>query len=109
MIQLLRTVFPSRLPRISYLARLFICIGAVALVYYIRGLADPAANIVMLLVWNYIAFFVVLPRARECGMPFLWAILALVPLFFPFLAIVLMFRPAAYRRSDVDEEGSLKT
>jgi hypothetical protein len=50
----------------------------------------------MLVAWNYIAFFVVLPRARECGLPFLWAFLALVPLFFPFLAIALMFRPAHY-------------
>jgi hypothetical protein len=59
--------------------------------------------------WTYIAFFVVLPRARECGMPFITAILALVPLFFPFYAIALMFRPAACRSSGVDKKGSLET
>jgi hypothetical protein len=48
----------------------------------------------MLVAWNYIAFFVILPRARECGLPFLSAFLALVPLIFPFLAVTLMFRPA---------------
>jgi hypothetical protein len=58
--------------------------------------------------WTYVAFFVVLPRARECGMPFITAILALVPLFFPFYAIALMFRPAAYRSSGVNREGPLK-
>ena len=109
MIPLLRTSFPSRLARIPYSARLFICISAVVLVYYMRGMTDTAANTTLLLVWNYIAFFVVLPRARECGLPFVWALIALVPLFFPFLAIMLMFRPPAYRRSDVNEEGSLKT
>ena len=104
MTRVLRTIFPSRLARIPYSARLFICTGAVALVYYIRGGADPAANTTMLLVWNYIAFFVILPRARECGMPFMWAIFALAPLFFPFPTIALMFRPAEYRRSDVNKE-----
>ena len=92
MIPLLRTIFPSRLDRISYSARLLLCIGAVALVYYLRGIDDPAANAAMLLMWNYIAFFVILPRARQCGMSFLWAVFALMPLVFPFLAITLMFR-----------------
>ena len=89
-------IFPSRLGRIQYSARLLVCIAAVVLIFYNRGLTDPLANAAMLVAWNYIAFFVVLPRARECGLPFLWAFLALVPLFFPFLAIALMFRPAHY-------------
>jgi len=81
--------------RIQYSVRLFLCISAVALIYYKRGITDTPANLAMLIVWNYVAFFVVLPRARECGFPFLWAFFALVPLFFPFLAVSLMFRPAA--------------
>jgi uncharacterized membrane protein YhaH (DUF805 family) len=60
----------------------------------------------MLVAWNYIAFFVILPRARDCGLPFLWALLALVPLFFPFLAVTLMFRPAPYQFSELRDQTS---
>lgn len=88
--------------------RLFACIGAVVVVYYELGLADTAANTAMLLIWNYVAFFVVLPRARECGMPFMYAIIALVPLFFPFLATALLFRPAEYH-FNVREKSTLET
>src|SRR4051794_4016478 len=88
----LRTIFPSRLGRIQYSARLLLSIAAVALIYYNRGLTDTSANVAMLLLWNYVAFFVVLPRARQCALPFLCAFFALVPLFFPFLAVSLMFR-----------------
>src|ERR1043165_2672173 len=95
----IRAVFPNQLGRPSYTVRLLVCITAVVLIYYRRGITDDLANLVMLLIWNYVAFFVILPRARECGMPFITAILALVPLFFPFFAVTLMFRPTAYRRS----------
>jgi hypothetical protein len=104
-----RAVFPSRLARASYFVRLVICVGVVVLFYYSRGLTDAAANAVMLLIWNYVAFFVILPRARECGMSFMYAILALVPLIFPFLAVALIFRPSEYRFSNVSEEATLKT
>jgi len=99
MSSLFRTLFPRRLSRIPYSIRLVLLVGVVGVVYYYRGLTDSAANAIMLLVWIYIAFFVVLPRARDCGMPFIWAILALVPLFFPFLAVSLMFRSPEYRFS----------
>ena len=105
----LRSVFPSRLDRVSYSLRLFICIGVVVLIYYTRGLTDSYANAAMLLIWNYVAFFVILPRAREAGMSFMYAILALVPLFFPFLAIALIFRPPEYRFTSVSEGGTDKT
>lgn len=75
--------------------RLIVCIAVVVLIYYYRGVTDIPANVAMLIVWNYVAFFVVLPRARECGLPFLCAFFALMPLIFPFLAVTLMFRPAA--------------
>ena len=91
----------------AYSTRLVGCLGLVAFVYYRRGLTDDVANAIMLLAWIYIAFFVVLPRARECGLPFLYAILALVPLFFPFLAVALMFRPAEHRFSNPREDGNL--
>jgi hypothetical protein len=94
MASVFRLIFPSRLSRIPYSLRLFLCIGVVSLIYYLRGLDDPQADVAMFFVWNYVAFFIVLPRARESGLSFLSAIFALVPLFFPFLAVSLMFRPA---------------
>ena len=63
----------------------------------------------MLLIWNYVAFFVILPRAREGGMSFMYAVLALVPLIFPFLAIALIFRPPEYRFPNVREGGTPET
>jgi hypothetical protein len=109
MTSLFRAIFPSRLARFSYFTRLVICVGVVAFIYYSRGLTDAAANAVMLLVWNYVAFFVILPRARECGMSFMYAILALVPLIFPFLAVALIFRPPEYRFSNVSEKNIFRT
>ena len=91
----------------AYSARLIVSVALVALVYYRRGLTDDMANAVMLLGWIYVAFFVVLPRARECGMSFLYALFALVPLFFPFLAVALMLRPAEHRFSNPREDGTL--
>ena len=108
MTSLLRVIFPRRLNRVAYSVRLVGCLGFVALIYYRRGLTDDMANAVMLLGWIYVAFFVVLPRARECGMSFLYALFALVPLFFPFLAVALMFRPPDYRLSNPGEHGNLK-
>ena len=85
--------FPGSIGRVEYTVRLVACIIAVAVLYYFRGLTDYATTLWALAIWNYIAFFVVLPRARQCGIPFIWAIFALVPLFFPFLSVALMFRP----------------
>jgi hypothetical protein len=93
---LARLLFPASLDRVEYTARLFVCIFAVVLLYYFRGLEDIAANVWALIIWNYIAFFVILPRARECGMSFMWALFALVPIIFPFLSVALIFRPREY-------------
>jgi hypothetical protein len=104
-----RFVFPNVLSRVDYSIRLLVCIVVVALLYYFRGLTDYAANLWALGIWNYIAFFVVLPRARQCGMPFIWAIFALVPLIFPFLCVALMFRPPKYEFRRLSEEATVRT
>ena len=104
-----RLAFPGSIGRVEYTIRLVACIVAVALLYYFRGLTDYAANLWALAIWNYIAFFVVLPRARQCGMAFIWAILALVPLFFPFLSVALMFRPPKYEFRRLSEQAIVET
>jgi hypothetical protein len=109
MTSFVRFAFPKTLSRIDYSIRLLMCIVAVALLYYFRGLTDSAANLCALAIWNYIAFFVVLPRARQCGLPFIWAIFALVPLFFPFLSAALMFRPPKYEFRRFTDQPTVQT
>ena len=93
---LLHLLFPKSLDRPQYVVRILCCTALVVGLYLVRGLVDPIANATMLIVWNYAAFFVILPRLRDCGMSFIYALLALVPLIYVFLFIVLMFRPPKY-------------
>jgi hypothetical protein len=82
---------------VEYTLRILGCSTAVVVLYLLRGLTDPVANIAMLIIWHYIAFFVIWPRLRECGMSFIYALLALVPLIYPILSIVLMFRAPKFQ------------
>ena len=101
MISLLRLFFPKVLGRLGYTVRTFLFVGVVALLYLVRGITDPKTDMIVLILWNYVAFFVVWPRLRDCGMSAIYVVIALVPLFYPFLALILMFRPPEYefRRS----------
>ena len=106
----LRFLFPWRsLGRIEYTARIFVCTSVVVLLYCWRGFDDPACDVAMLIMWHYIAFFAIWPRARECGMPFSYAIIALVPLFYIFLSIALMFRPPKYHFGDASAQATAET
>lgn len=100
---LFSVIFPSSLTRVAYTIRLIACTVTVALVFYFAGFGDTVPNLALFLIWTYTAFFVIRPRAREAGMrqPFIVATLALVPLFFPFLSIALIFRPPDYHFRDV--------
>jgi hypothetical protein len=89
----LRFILPKSLSRIEYTVRILGRTMAVVVLYLLRGLTDPIANIAMLLIWHYIAFFVIWPRLRDCGMSFIYVLLALVPLIYIFLFVILMFRP----------------
>jgi hypothetical protein len=101
---LVRFLFPWRsLGRVEYTVRVLVCTSVVVLLYYWRGLDDPACDVAMLIIWNYIAFFAIWPRARQCGMPFMTAIFALVPLFYIFLFVALMFRPPKYEFRSVSD------
>jgi len=107
---LLRFIFPWRsFGRLDYTVRILVCTSSVVLLYYWRGLDDPACDVAMLIMWHYIAFFVIWPRARQCGLPFITAILALVPLFYIFLSVALMFRPPKYDFEHASEQGAVQT
>jgi hypothetical protein len=99
----LHLIFPKSPSRVEYTLPVLGWTAAVVGLYLWRGLTDEVANIALLIIWNYIAFFVIWPRARQCGMPFMTAICALVPLFYIFLFVALMFRPPKYEFRSVSD------